>query len=303
LGLAVLSVVTAACASTSSTSSTSAGGSTSSSTTPATAADCAAAATLVNPGTLTIGTSNPAYPPYFDGGAPSGSEWKINDPSTGKGFESAVAYDIAKQMGFTADQVQWVPVKFDQSYAPGPKTYDFDINEISITAKRAEAVDFSDPYYQANQGLVIVKGTPIASATSVADLQQYTLAAPIGTTSYDLIKDYIGAKVGVYQSQADAVAALNAGQVDGLVVDYPTALYMADPYVQEVKNSTILAQFPTSAVQGGDQWGTTQAKGSSLTQCIDLALKAMQADGSLQAIQTQWLSKKTNVGEVPVWSK
>ena len=298
LGVALLAVVASGCASTTTTASP--GGST----TASTAADCATGATFVSDGTLTIGTDNPAYPPYFQGGTENGSDWKINDPSTGQGFESAVAYAIADRMGFSKDQVTWTVVKFAQSYAPGPKSFDFDINQISYSAKRAQAVDFSESYYDVNQALVVVKGTPIASATSVADLQQYTLAAPLGTTSYDLITNYIQPTEdpGVYQTLADSVAAINAGQVDGLVVDYPTALYLADPFVQEVKNSTVLAQFPNDAVEGGEYFGTVQGKDSSLTPCIDLAIQELKADGTLQAITEKWLSKKTNVGEVPVFS-
>jgi len=206
-------------------------------------------------------------------------------------------------MGFVPDKVTWVVVPFAQSYAPGPKQFDFDINQISYSAKRAQEADFSDSYYDVNQALVVVKGTPIASATSIADLAQYKLATQLGTTSADLIESYIGGTAGTYQTLRDAVAAVNAGQADGIVVDYPTALYMADPYVQEVKNSTVLAQFPTDAVPGGEHFGTVQAKGSALTPCIDLALQEMKADGTLQAITNQWLSKKTNVGQVPLWSK
>jgi polar amino acid transport system substrate-binding protein len=149
---------------------------------------------------------------------------------------------------------------------------------------------------------VVVKGTPIAGATSVADLAQYRLATQIGTTSADLIENYLGTTAGTYQTLRDAVAAVNAGQADGLVVDYPTALYMADPYVQQVKNSIVLAQFPNDAVEGGEHFGTVQGKDSTLTPCIDLALQEMKADGTLAAITDEWLSKKTNVGEVPVWS-
>jgi polar amino acid transport system substrate-binding protein len=297
-GLAVLASFAAACASSTTTSSPAATGSVTQ-----TAQECAATATFVTDGTLTVGTDSPAYPPYFQGGAPKGSEWDINDPNTGKGFESAVTYEIANRMGLTAHQVTWVVVPFAQSYSPGPKKFDFDINQISYSAKRAQAVDFSDSYYDVNQALVIVKGTPIASATSVADLAQYKLAAPLGTTSADLIEGYIGGTAGTYQTLRDAVAAVNAGQADGVVVDYPTALYMADPYVQQVKNSTILAQFPNDAVEGGEYFGTVQPKDSTLTPCIDLALQEMKSDGALQAITQEWLSKKTNVGEVPVWSK
>jgi polar amino acid transport system substrate-binding protein len=297
LGIAVLALSLSGCASSSSTSSATG------SSTASTAAECATGATFVKDGTLTVGTDNPAYPPYFQGGTPNGSDWKINDPSTGKGFESAVAYEVASRLGFSRDQVQWVVVPFGQSYAPGPKDFDFDINQISYSSKRAQEVDFSESYYDVNQAIVVRKDSPIASATSVADLAQYKLAAPLGTTSSDLISNYIGATPGTFQTLRDAVAAVNAGQADGLVVDYPTALYMADPFVQQVHDSTVLAQFPNDAVEGGEYFGTVQAKGSSLTPCINQALQEMKSDDSLQEITDTWLSKKTNVGEVPVWSK
>jgi polar amino acid transport system substrate-binding protein len=269
-----------------------------------TATDCAQGATFLNSGTLTIGKSDPAYPPYFQGGTTKDSSWTLNDPTTGKGFESAVAYEVATRLGFTADQVTWVQVKFTQSYAPGPKPFDLDIDEGSYKPKRAEAVDFSESYYDLNQAVVAVKGTPITMATSLADLQPYTLAAPLGTTSYDTITDVIqtDADPGVYQSQADAVAAINAGQVDGLVVDYPTALYMADPYVQQVHNSVVVGQIANPEGAEPEHYGIVLEKGSALTACVDQALAEMKDDGTLQAITTKWLSKKTNVGEVPVFS-
>jgi polar amino acid transport system substrate-binding protein len=298
VGLAVLASVAAACSNSSTTTSPAATGAATQ-----TPQQCAAGASLVTDGKLTVGTDSPAYAPYFQGGTEKGSQWDTNDPNTGKGFESAVAYEIAKRMGFMPSKVTWVVVPFAQSYAPGPKQFDLDVNQISYSAKRAQEVDFSDSYYDVNQALVVVKGTPIASATSIADLAQYKLATQLGTTSADLIESYIGGTAGTYQTLRDAVAAVNAGQADGIVVDYPTALYMADPYVQEVKNSTVLAQFPTDAVPGGEHFGTVQAKGSALTPCIDLALQEMKADGTLQAITNQWLSKKTNVGQVPLWSK
>lgn len=267
----------------------------------ATAADCVAGVDLLNAGTLTIGTDNPAFPPYFQGGTSKDSDWKINDPNTGQGFESAVGYEIASRMGLAT--VDWVVVPFKQSYAPGPKSFDLDLNQVSFSAKRAEAVDFSESYYDVNQALVVVKGTPIADATSIADVRQYTLGAPLGTTSATLITDYIQTEgdPGVYQTLSDSVAALNAGQVDGIVVDYPTALYIADPFVQEVKNSIVLAQFPNDAVEGGEYFGAVLPKDSPLTPCVDLALQEMKADGTLDAITTKWLSEKTNVGEVPVF--
>jgi polar amino acid transport system substrate-binding protein len=297
-GLMVVASLAVACASSSTTTSAAATGSVAQ-----TAQQCAAGGTFVTDGILTVGTDSPAYPPYFQGGTEKGSEWELDDPNTGKGFESAVAYEIANRMGFSAENVKWVVVPFAQSYAPGPKQFDFDINQTSYSAKRAQAVDFSESYYDVSQALVVVKGTPITSAASVADLAQYKLAAPLGTTSADLIESYIGGTAGTYQTLRDAVAAVNAGQADGVVVDYPTALYMADPFVQQVKNSTVLAQFPNDAVEGGEHFGTVQAKDSTLTPCIDQALQEMKADGTLQAITQEWLSKKTNVGEVPVWSK
>jgi polar amino acid transport system substrate-binding protein len=300
LAIAALSVVAAACA----TSSTSTSAAASNATSSMSAQACVASATFVNDGTLTIGTDNPAYPPYFGGGTPKGSEWKINDPSTGKGFESAVAYEIAKRMGFTPDQVNWVVVPFDQSYAPGPKSFDFDINQISYKPARANAVDFSESYYDVNQALVAVKDTPIASATTIGDLKQYSLAAPLGTTSYDTITNVIQPtqEAGVYNSLSDTVAALNAGQVDGIVVDLPTALYLADPYVQEVKNGVVVGQFPLPAEGSTEYFGTVQPKGSSLTPCINAALDEMRSDGTLASLQKEWLSQKTNVGNVPEFS-
>ena len=146
---------------------------------------------LVNEGKLTIGTDNPAYPPWFGGGEVKGSKWQINDPTTGKGFESAVAYAVAKQLGFPKSQVEWTYVPFNRSYAPGSKSFDFDINQISITPARAKVVDFSSPYYDVNQAIVVLKGKPIAKAKSVAALRKYKLGAQLGTTSYDFIKNTI----------------------------------------------------------------------------------------------------------------
>lgn len=300
IGIAALALILTACAE---DEPAVGGGGSPTGAAPATAAECAEqnAGLLITPGTLTIGTDNPAYPPYFQGGTSKDSEWKINDPDTGQGFESAVGYEIASRMELST--VEWVVVPFRQSYAPGPKSFDLDLNQVSYSSKRAEAVDFSESYYDVNQALVVVKGTPIAEATSIEDLREYTLAAPLGTTSAALITDYIqtDSEPGVYQTLSDSVAALNAGQVDGIVVDYPTALYIADPFVQEVKNSIVLAQFPNEAVEGGEYFGAVLAQDSPLTECVDLALQEMKADGTLEAITTKWLSEKTNVGEVPVF--
>ena len=302
MAVAALALVGVACADNSGTGSSAT--TSASASTFATAADCAQSATLQSAGTLTVGTDNPAYPPYFQGGTEKGSQWKINDPATGKGFESAVAYEVAKRMGFTPDQVTWTVVPFLQTFAPGPKDFDLAIEQISYKPARAQAVDFSESYYDVNQALVAVKGTPITNATSISDLKPYKLAAPLGTTSYDYITTVIQPtqQPGVYQKQSDAVAALNAGQVDGLVVDYPTALYIADPYVQQVKNSVVVGQFPTPEGTTPGYFGMVLPKGSNLTQCVNLALTEMKDDGTLQAITKEWLSQKTNVGTVPTFS-
>ncbi len=261
---------------------------------------------LVKAGQLTVGTDNPAYPPWFSGGTTKGSMWKGDDPNNGKGLESAVAFAVAKRLGFSRDQVEWVVAPFSQTYAPGSKDYDFAIEQISVTKKRAEAVDFSDSYYDVNQALVAVKGTPITSAKSIADLKQYNLAAPIGTTALDYINDVIqpDSEPGAYSTLSDTVAALNAHQVDGIVVDLPSALYIADPFVQEVKNSVVVGQFPNPAGSGTtDHVGMAFVKGNPLVTCVNAALAAMKADGTLAHLQDEWLSQKTNVGAVPVFKQ
>jgi len=270
---------------------------------PVTAASCAASATFVKSGGLTVGTDNPAFPPYFAGGETKvHKEWKFNDPYTGQGFEDAVAYEVAKRLGFSQAQVAWVVAPFNQTYKPGAKNYDFAIEQIDYSTQRAQAVDFSDSYYDKARAVVARKGTPITKATSISDLKNFKLASQIGTTDYAFITNTImpNKEPGAYNSLADAVAAMNAHQVDGLVVDLPTALYMADPFVQEVKNSTVVGQFPVQP--GGPYFGMTFQKGNSLVACVNLALQEMKSDSTLQNITTEWLSQKTNVGTVPVFS-
>jgi polar amino acid transport system substrate-binding protein len=255
---------------------------------------------LVAPGALTVGTDNPAYPPWFSGGSPKSSPWEINDPSTGEGFESAVAYAVAEQLGFTPDQVVWTEIGFNQSFKPGPKDFDFFINQVSYSPQRDEAVDFTEAYYEVNQALVATKGTPITNATSVAELADYKLGAPIGTTSFDYIDQYIqpSQDPAVYDTLNDSVSALNNGQVDGIVVDLPTGFYLADPFVQEVKDGVIVGQFPTVGAQ--EYFGMVLEDGSPLAQCLNEALRTLKAEGTLADIQQEWLSEKTNVGEAPI---
>ena len=246
---------------------------------------------LVNAGKLTVGTDNPAFPPWFGGGTPKGSKWEINDPSTGKGFESAVAYAVAKELGFARGEVQWVVVPFNNSFKPGSKSFDFDINQISFTAQRAKSVDFSDSYYDVNQALVALEGTPVAKAKSRADLKPYKLGAQIGTTSYQYITDTIEPEKdpGVYDSNNDAISALKARQIDGIVVDLPTAFYVT---AAQLENSVIVGQFPGEGQQ--ERFGMVFEKSSTLDDCVNDALASLKDDGTLDRIQQEWLSDKAS---------
>ena len=250
---------------------------------------------LVNDGKLTIGTDNPAFPPWFDGGTPEGSDWEINDPSTGEGFESAVAYAVAEKLGFAKDDVQWTVVPFNNSFRPGPKDFDFDINQISVTDERDMAVDFSDSYYDVNQALVALNGTPLADASSLDDLKDAQLGAQVGTTSLAYIEDEIQPDKDprVYDTSNDVVAALNGKQIDGIVVDLPTAFFLVG--AEEVKDGTVVGQFPSTG--GQEHFGMLFEEGNPLRDCVNEALGELKDDGTLEQIQQQWLSEKT---EAPI---
>ena len=243
---------------------------------------------LVTAGKLTVGTDNPAFPPWF-GGTPK-SPWKVSDPRSGQGFESAVAYAVAKQLGFSKSEVEWKHVPFSNSYAPGPKSFDFDINEISFTPARAKVVSFSDSYYDVNQSVVVNKGTPIASVANVAGLKPYELGAQLGTTSYQLIQNTIkpSKKPSVFPTNTGAVQALKNKQIDGLVVDLPTAFYVT---AVQVPNSKVLGQFPTEP--GGEHFGMVFQKGNSLVRCVNTALSKLRSGGTLKQLQQKWLAKAT----------
>ena len=247
---------------------------------------------LVNTGQLTIGTDNPAFPPWFEGGTPEGSDWEINDPSTGEGFESAVAYAVAEKLGFSDDEVEWVVVPFNNSFRPGDKNFDFDINQISVTAERDRAVDFSDSYYDVNQSLVALNGTPIAEADSIDDLKQYRLGAQVGTTSLAYIQENIqpDQEPRVYDTSNDVVSAINAKQIDGIVVDLPTAFFLVG--AEEVKNGTVVGQF--ASVGGQEHFGMLFEEGNRLRDCVNGALAELKDDGTLDQIQQEWLSEKTS---------
>jgi polar amino acid transport system substrate-binding protein len=262
-------------------------------TTEAAAADTCAKDQLqtTTAGKLTIGTDNPAFPPWFEGGTPKGSKWEINDPAKGQGFEGAVAYAVAKQLGFTPAEVEWVVVPFDQSFKPGQKSFDFDINQISISPARAKNVDFSEPYYNVNQALVAIKGTPLTKAKTLAEVKDAKLGAQLGTTSLDYINDEIqpSKKASVYNTNTDVISALKAKQIDGIVVDLPTGFYVV---AAEVPNGTIVGQFPAAGEQ--EQFGLVLAKDSPLTACVDEAVTALRDDGTLDTIQQEWLADKAN---------
>jgi len=239
---------------------------------------------LVHPGQLTAGTDNPAFPPWFGGNEKA--PWKVSDPNSGQGYESAVAYAVANKLGFAKGEVKWIVVPFNTSFAPGPKKFDFDINQISYVPARANAVDFSDSYYDVNQALVVVKGTPIATATSVAALKPYKFGAQLGTTSYDYIVSNIkpAKKTAVFDTNDAAVAALKNKQIDGLVVDLPTAFYVT---AVQVPKGKILGQFPT--VGTPEHFGMVFEKGNSLVSCVNDALAKLRADGTLTNLQSKWL--------------
>jgi polar amino acid transport system substrate-binding protein len=244
----------------------------------------------VKPGQLTIGTDNPAYGPWYGGGTKS-SFWKTNDPSTGKGYESAVAYAIAQKLGFPHNQVKWVYAPFNKAIAPGSKNFDFDVNQVSYTPARAKALTFSISYYDVNQAVVVVKGTKIADAHSIAALKPFKFGAELGTTSYDVIKRVIkpSQQPSVFPSNAGAVEALKNQQIDGLVVDLPTAFYVTSV---QVPNSTVLGQFPSS--QGGGHFGAIFTKGNRLAPCVNRAIAALRANGTLTKFQQQWLPKASS---------
>lgn len=238
---------------------------------------------LKTQGQLTVGTDSPAYEPWFVG----------NNPSNGKGFESAVAYAVADRLGFSDDQVKWVKVRFNNSYKPGPKDFDFDINQISITPARAKVVDFSDGYYSAAQGVIALKDSPVADATSIADLAQYKLGAQTGTTSLTAIRDVIKPEQDplVFTDTNAAKQALLNGQVDAILADVPTAFYIT---AVEIPQGKIVGQFQPETGQQ-EEFGMLFEKGSGLVPCVNAALAELKADGTLADIQQRWLSDVVNV--------
>ena len=242
----------------------------------ATAANSCSADSLqtLTTGKLTIATGEPAYYP-----------WVIDDkPESGEGFEAAVAYAVAEQLGFAKEDVVWVRTTFDGAITPGAKTFDFNLQQFSITEERKAAVDFSSPYYSAPQAIVSFAGSAIEGKTAIADLKGAKLGAAVGTTSLDAIKNQIGVEPQVFNDNAAAVLALQNGQIDGLVVDLPTAFYLSGV---EVENGLIVGQLPSTG--DGDNFGLLLAKDSPITSCVSQAVDALRADGTLDSIAATWL--------------
>lgn len=249
---------------------------------PSPSASTAVKQLTVTPGKLTIATGKPAYSPWVED----------DKPESGKGFEAAVAYAVAEKLGFTKDEVVWKRTTFDEAIAPGPKDWDFNLQQFSITDKRKKAVDFSSPYYTTTQAVLTYKGSPVAGATSLADLKSARIGVAVGTTSLTDVTSIIAPTTdpSVYNNNDDAVQALKTKQVDALVVDLPTALYLAAAVIDK---GVIVGQLADNS--GGDQFGLVLAKGSPLTAPVSAAVDALKADGTLAALEKQWLSESIKV--------
>jgi polar amino acid transport system substrate-binding protein len=239
---------------------------------------------LATPGTLTVGTDKPAFPPYF----------VDDDPTNGKGFESAVAYGVADELGFAKGDVKWTVVPFNSSYAPGPKDFDFDINQISITDARKKAVDFSQPYYTAPQAVVAQKNSELANATTFDDFKDATIGVQIGTTSLDAVSEVMKPDQDpkVFNDSNDVVTALKQGQVDAVVVDLPTAFYLT---AAQVPSAKIVGQF---SAPGGDSFGLLLEKDSELTPCVDEAVASLESSGELKRITDKWMGAAAGAPEL-----
>ncbi|HEU5107005.1 MAG TPA: ABC transporter substrate-binding protein [Micromonosporaceae bacterium] len=254
--------------------------------TPAVGAQCDKASLKTKvAGKLTVGTDEPAYEPWFSD----------NKPENGEGFESAVAYAVADKLGYAKDEVVWTRVTFNNAIAPGPKPYDIDLNQFSITDERRKAVDFTGPYYLVRQTVIALNDSKIAGAKSVADLKTAKLGAQVGTTSYDAITKLIApsTKPAVYNSNDDAKKALQNKQIDGLVVDLPTAFYMT---AAELENAKIVGQLPQIGVP--ESFGIVLDKDSPLTGCVTQAVDQLRTDGKLTELEKKWLSQVAGAPEL-----
>jgi polar amino acid transport system substrate-binding protein len=299
--LGLVAILAAACTSSGSSVAPSAASpsaaavSTAPSVAPSATPDACAAAnlTLATPGKFTIGTDNPAYPPYFAENADKHmtQPWEIGDPTNGQGFESAVGYAIADRLGFDKADVTWIVVPFANSFAPGPKTFDIDLNQVNYKTERTQTADLTKGYYFGNQALVVLKDSPLAKATTIAELKDGVYGAQVGTTSYDSIATVIAPSKPalVYDTNDLAIKALGNKTIDGVMVDLPTADYITNVQVQ---NATIVGQF-----EGGtpEYFSAVLGKGSTLTPCVDAAIDSLTADGTLDKLASTWLPFQDSV--------
>jgi polar amino acid transport system substrate-binding protein len=251
---------------------------------------------LTTAGKLTIGTDNPAYPPYY-ASKPAGNTkpWDKDqgDPTTGEGFESAVAYAVADKLGFAKGDVVWVVAPFNTVIAPGPKAFDFDINQISYTPDRATANDLTDGYYEFNQTVVVRKDSKFAKVTSVAGFKDAKLGAQVGTTSLAAIQNVIKptTEASVYDSNDAAIQALEAKQIDGMLVDLPTAYFLT---TIQTSDTAIAGQLGTAAGGAPEHFSLLLDKGSTLTPCLNAAIGALKTAGTLDQLRDKWLPDKTS---------
>jgi polar amino acid transport system substrate-binding protein len=247
--------------------------------------------TLKTAGKLTIGADNPAYPPYFQPSETNPDPWELGDPTNGMGFESATAYAIADAMGFAKDAVTWVVTPFNNAVQPGPKAFDIYLTQVSYSAERAQAVDLSDGYYNVAQSLVALKDNKVAKVTSIAGLKDFKFGAQVGTTSLTTINDVIAPTNDpkVYDSNDAAIEALKNGQIDGIVVDLPTAFYMTSA---QLDNGVIVGQFAPGA--DAEHFSVALDKDSPLTACVNAAIKTITDNGKLASITQEWLADKAD---------
>ncbi|WP_167052102.1 transporter substrate-binding domain-containing protein [Salinibacterium sp. ZJ77] len=240
---------------------------------------------FVTDGKLTIATGEMAYYPYV-----------IDDaPESGEGFEAAVAYAIAEELGFEADDVEWVRTSFESAIAPGPKDYDLNIQQFSITAERKENVDFSAPYYAATQALVAIEGGNADGATSIEDLKGLLIGAMTGTTSGQTVEQVVAPTAGVqyFNTNEDVKLALESGQIDAIALDLPTAFYTTGV---EIDNSFIVGELPSAGIS--DEWGIVLAKDSPLTERVSAAIEKLRDSGKLQEITDKWLGAEAGVAKL-----
>jgi polar amino acid transport system substrate-binding protein len=236
---------------------------------------------LYESGKLTVATGEPVYPPWM----------MDDDPSNGEGFESAVVYALASEMGFAAEDVQWVRTAFDEAISPVEKSYDFNIQQYSITEEREEIVDFSVPYYNVQRALVALEGSPATSAKTLADLKDIKFGATVGTTDLAYIEDVIGATdVAVYNAEVDVVSAMAAGQIDATVIGLPTAFFIT---AVQLDNGVVAGVLPSESDEG---FGLLFTEGSELTSCVNNALQTLRDNGTLDALAEQWLQSG---GDIP----